>query len=102
MELLTLKQNESVEAYRMSFEQLVYHIRMYDKSISETVLISQFVLGLKDELRSVVELHLPDTMAKAATLAAIQEELLSCHKKATLKPSFSRSPATSTKLESSS
>jgi hypothetical protein len=30
MELLTLKQTESVEAYRKAFEQLVYHICLYE------------------------------------------------------------------------
>ena len=62
--------------YKQSFEQLVYSIRLYDKTISEPFLISQFVLGLKEELRAAVEIQLPDTVTKAATLAAIQEGLL--------------------------
>jgi hypothetical protein len=33
-------------------------------------------LGLKEELRVVVEMQLPESVAKAATLAAIQEKLL--------------------------
>jgi hypothetical protein len=53
----------------------VYNIRLYDNHISETMLVSQFLLGLKEELRQVVELHLPDTVSQAATLAAIREHL---------------------------
>jgi len=62
MELLTLKQVDSVADYKKQFEQLVYHIKLFDKTVSETLLVSQFVLGLKDELRPAVEMQLPDTM----------------------------------------
>lgn len=81
MELLTLKQSDSIEDYRKQFEQLVYHIKLFDRTVSETFLVSQFVLGLKDELRSAVDMQLPNTMVKAATLAAVQESLLGRNKK---------------------
>jgi hypothetical protein len=56
MELLVLNQTGSVEDYGRSFEKLVYAIRLYDNSLSNTMLTSQFILGLKDELRSQVEM----------------------------------------------
>jgi hypothetical protein len=84
-----------VEDYRKSFEQLVYHIRLYDKTISKTFLISQFVLGLKDELRAAVELQIPNTLGKAATLAAIQEGLVLRQKKPYYKHATPRSPSSS-------
>jgi hypothetical protein len=56
MELLVLNQTGSVEDYDRSFEKLVYAIRLYDNSLSNTMLTSQFILGLKDELRSQVEM----------------------------------------------
>jgi hypothetical protein len=37
--------------------------------------VSQFLLGLKEELRHSVEMHLPSTMSQAATLASVQEHL---------------------------
>jgi hypothetical protein len=37
------------------------------------MLTSQFLLGLREELRSQVERQLPDSMAKVAILAAIQK-----------------------------
>jgi hypothetical protein len=55
---------------------LVYHIRLYDASSSNTILIAQFIMGLKDELKLPIEMQLPDSMAKAIVLATIQEKLL--------------------------
>jgi hypothetical protein len=49
-ELRNLKQASSVEDYKQQFEQLVYQIRLYDHHISEIVLVSQFLLGLKEDL----------------------------------------------------
>jgi hypothetical protein len=39
------------------------------------MLVSQFLLGLKEDLRHVVEMHLPDSVSQAATLASVQEHL---------------------------
>jgi hypothetical protein len=49
---------------------LVYHIRLYDASSSNTILIAQFIMGLKDELKLPIEMQLPNSMA------TIQEKLL--------------------------
>jgi hypothetical protein len=48
------RQNGTVEEYCRTFEQLVYHIRLYEQSLSKTMLTSQFLLGLKEELRQHV------------------------------------------------
>jgi hypothetical protein len=39
-ELLNLKQTSTIEEYHMAFEQLVYHIHLYDHSLSFTMLTS--------------------------------------------------------------
>jgi ribosomal protein L32 len=70
MELLNMKQIGSVEEYKNQFDQLVYHIFLYDHNISETILVSQFLLELRDDLRQ-------DTISQAATLAAVQEHISS-------------------------
>jgi hypothetical protein len=44
-------------------------------------LTAQFLLGPKPELRSAVELQLLDSVAKAAILAAVQEQFLDRGKK---------------------
>jgi hypothetical protein len=71
MELLNLKQIGSVGDYKQQFDQLVYHIRLYDGNIIFIMLVSQFLLGLKEDLRHSVEMHLPDSVSQAATLAAV-------------------------------
>jgi hypothetical protein len=75
MELLNLKQTGTVEEYKNHFDQLVYHILLYGHSISEIMLVSHILLGLKDELRQPVEMHLPNTLSQAATLASVQKHL---------------------------
>jgi hypothetical protein len=82
MELLSLKQTGSVDDYRRNFEQLVYYIRLYDSSLNEMMLTSQFIMGLKDEIRHQVELMLPENVAKAVVLAVMQEHLLQPSRKA--------------------
>jgi hypothetical protein len=76
MQLLQLRQSGSVEDYRRSFEQLVYHISLFDNSIIETMLIVQFLLGLKEEIRMQVKLMLPNSVAKAATLTLCNTNFL--------------------------
>jgi hypothetical protein len=39
------------------------------------MLVSKLLLGLKEDLRQAVEMHLPDTVAQAAILAVVQEHL---------------------------
>jgi hypothetical protein len=39
------------------------------------MLTSQFLLGLKEDLRQNVKMHLLDSVSQAATLATIQEHL---------------------------
>jgi hypothetical protein len=85
IELLNLHQTGSVEDYKLKFDQLVYHILLYDNSLSETMLVSQFLLGLKEDLRQAVEMHLPDTVAQVATLADVQEHLNEKYKHSTMK-----------------
>jgi hypothetical protein len=65
-----------VEEYCRKFKQLVYNIRLYDISLSNTMLTTKFLLGLKAKLRARVEMQLPEIVAKASILAAMQEQLL--------------------------
>jgi hypothetical protein len=85
MELLNLRQTWPVEKYKHQFDQLVYHIRLYDSNIGDTMLVSQFLLALKSELRHPVEMHLSNSVAQAGILAYVQEHLndrnKSSHKK---------------------
>lgn len=81
-ELMVLKQIGSVEEYKREFSQQVYQLKLYEPMVSETMLVTRFVLGLKDELKAAVEIQLPDTVHKAAAYAKMQEEILSRQKQA--------------------
>lgn len=73
---MLLRQNGSVDEYKRKFDALVYQIRLYDQSIGELILVTRFVLGLKEELRATVEIQMPPTVTAAATYAYVQEGVL--------------------------
>lgn len=74
--LLQLKQTGSVQEYRQQFETCMYHLLSLDSSLSPKFFVSQFLLGLKDELRLGVRLQSPTSITRAAVFARIQEEEL--------------------------
>lgn len=87
-DLMSLKQLDSVEDYKQQFLQLVYTVRLYEPSISDTFLVTRFIMGLKAELRSVVELQIPTNVQTAAMYASVQEGLLLQQK--TVRPSYQK------------
>jgi hypothetical protein len=60
------------------------------------------LLGLKEELRASVEMQFPDSVAKAATLAAMQEKLLEKSQKRHPKQYATKQTTIPTKLEGKS
>ena len=74
--LLQLKQQGTVTEYKSAFETAMYHLIALDPSLNSKFFISQFVLGLKDEIRAAVRLQAPTSVTRAVCLAKIQEEEL--------------------------
>jgi hypothetical protein len=62
--------------YKIQFEKLVYYIKLFDKAVSDTFLVTQFMLGLKHELKLVVETQSPKTVSMAAQLSLKQTSSL--------------------------
>ena len=85
--LLQLKQQGTVTEYKSAFETAMYHLIALDPSLNSKFFISQFVLGLKDEIRAAVRLQAPTSVTRAVCLAKIQEEELELQK---TKPRFPR------------
>ena len=75
--LMLLKQTGTVEEYKREFNQLVYQLQLYEGSVSETMLVTTFVLGLKEELKPAVEIQMLETVHEAALYAKVQEDILS-------------------------
>jgi hypothetical protein len=74
--LLALKQTSTVEAYQKEFQTLIYQVSMYNPNYDEQFFISQFIKGLKAELRGTVESQVPETLERAFLLARVQQEVL--------------------------
>uniref|UniRef100_A0ACD5UZ83 Uncharacterized protein n=1 Tax=Avena sativa TaxID=4498 RepID=A0ACD5UZ83_AVESA len=75
-ELLQLKQTDTMAEYHKQFDRLVYNIKLYDPAIGGVMLVTQFLLGLKEEIRAAVEAQLPNIVQRATLLAQIHEGLL--------------------------
>lgn len=54
--LLQLRQTGSVVDYRAAFDEHMYHLLVLDPSINTKLFVTQFPLGLTDELRAAVRL----------------------------------------------
>ncbi|XP_024311277.1 uncharacterized protein LOC112269252 [Brachypodium distachyon] len=110
-ELCTLKQTGSVENYLRQFNMLLYQVKLYDPTVGGLLVVTRFILGLKNELRAAVEVQLPETVAQAAQYASVQERVLErtrsfpqretakSYTSSTHKPESSQRNTTSNKLE---
>ena len=74
-ELLELQQTGTVEEYVSKFEALQYQVAMHDLGMGDTYFVSQFIKGLKPEIRYPVQGQVPGTMEKAMMLAKIQQTI---------------------------
>ena len=72
--LLQLRQTGTVAEYRQQFETYMYHLLALDPSLSSKFFVTQFLLGLKDELRAAVRIQGPTSITRATVFAKIQEE----------------------------
>jgi hypothetical protein len=75
-QFFALKQRGPVEEYHKQFETLSYQVSMQNPHYDEQFFVSQFIRGLKDELRGAVESQVPETLERAILLARVQEEVL--------------------------
>lgn len=72
----TLRQSGTVVEYMTKFEELMHHILAHNPAFDPIYFITQFLDGLKSEIRAVVMLHQPKDLESAFSLATLQEELL--------------------------
>lgn len=74
--LLQLCQTGRDVEYRQQFEVYMYNLLALDATLSPKFFVTQFLLGLKDELRTAVRLQAPSSITRATVFARIQEEEL--------------------------
>ena len=85
-ELLDLTHNSTLEEYISAFTDLQFHVSMHNTGLDEVFFISQFIRGLKPEIRDVVQFQMPATMIKATQLAKLQQQVLERNKGRSSKP----------------
>jgi hypothetical protein len=75
-QLLDLKQRGTVEEYQLQFEELSYQIAIQNPHYDEQFYVSQFIKGLKSEIRAAVESQVPEFVERAILLALVQQDVL--------------------------
>lgn len=71
--LLQLRQTGTEADYRLAFEEHMYHLLALDATLSTKFFVTQFLLGLRDDLHAAVRLQAPTSITRALVLARIQE-----------------------------
>lgn len=72
----TLRQTGTVHEYMSRFEELMHQILAHNPGFDPVYFTTQFLEGLRHEIRAGVMLHQPKTLDSAFSLASMQEELL--------------------------
>ena len=68
-----LKQSRSVEMYQKCFEELRSYMIQHNTYLTEAFFVSSYLSGLNDELRPMVKVLRPQTVAQASEDARLQE-----------------------------
>jgi hypothetical protein len=85
-DLLELKQTGTVEDYTSKFQNLQYGVAMHNAHYDDMFFTQHYIMGLRDDIRGMVEAQMPTTVLKASTLAKVQQMVLE-HSK----PKFNKS-----------
>ncbi|XP_071906170.1 uncharacterized protein [Coffea arabica] len=68
-----LQQKGAVEEYEEKFEELKTLMLLRNPKLDELYFVSSFISGLKEEIRPMVKMFKPQTLAKAFEVAELQE-----------------------------
>jgi hypothetical protein len=68
---LDLKQTSTVEEYTTKFHSLQYDVTMHGSSYDPLFFATQYVRGLRDEIRAMVQPQVPTTVERAVVIAKI-------------------------------
>jgi hypothetical protein len=68
-ELLELTHQGAVEEYFKEFRELRFQVSMHSEGYDDLFFASQFVKGLKDEIRDIVQSQVPEDVDRVMLLA---------------------------------
>lgn len=80
-EFSSLKQTGSVDAYQARFEELRTHMRIVNPSLNEMHFISNFVKGLKLEIKPLVRVANASSLMDAYEIFKLHEESFNAQNK---------------------
>lgn len=75
-ELVSLTQDGTLEDYISAFVDLQYQVTMHNTGFDQVYFVTQFIKGLKHELRMGVQSQVPQDMKRAIMLAKVQQQVL--------------------------
>jgi hypothetical protein len=61
-DLLGIRQEGSVEEYTKEFETIQFQVSMFNSGFDDMIFTSHFINGLKDDIRAVVQSHMPQSL----------------------------------------
>lgn len=97
-QFFAIKQNSSVANFIKRSKTLMHHLITYSKLTHPYLFLTQFVEGLRPDIRAVVLLQRPPDLDTACSLALLQEEV--AEGEALLQNPKSKNPASSALLRS--
>ena len=75
-ELNNLKRTSTVEEYTVQFQALQYDVTMHSGKYDELYFATQYVAGLKEDIKATVEPLVPIIVERAALIAKIQQKVM--------------------------
>lgn len=76
-----IRQTQTVVEYAERFNDLIHNLLAHHSSWNSMFFVTQFVDGLKNDIRSAILLHRPQDLDTAVSLACLQEEVLEVSRK---------------------
>jgi hypothetical protein len=98
-DIVALKQIGTVEDYATQFQTLQFTVMMHTGHADEVFYTAQFISGLKDEIRAIVEPQRPSSVQEAAIIAKIQQGVLDRSKLKYQRNGTVQKPNPATKLD---
>ena len=65
-----------MEDYTIKFQSLQYDVSMHGSNYDALFFATQYVRGLRDDIRAMVEPQVPTTVERAVVIAKIQQKLV--------------------------
>lgn len=87
-ELMKIRQERTIEDYQVRFENVRIRVERLRPSLDEAYFLSVFVGGLKDDIRPLIRMLRPTTLAHAFQIAKFQEQFLNSSRKTSTIPNF--------------